>query len=74
MTIVESRIREEIVYAAGIDLDHACQELARGNSHDTPQDAYNSIGYFEERENTYEVFEFNTTTRVQKVEPPYTKR
>lgn len=74
MTIVESSIREEIVYAPGRTLSGAVEELNRGNSHDTPQEAYNSIGYFDERDYDYEVFEFSTITRIQKVEPPYTKR
>lgn len=74
MALVESSIREEIVYVPGRTLSDAVEQLERGNSHDTPQEAYNSVGYFDLQDYEYEVFKFETVTRINKVQPPYTKR
>ena len=74
MAIKESAIREEIVFVPGRSLSDAVEQLERGNSYDDPQEAYNSVGYFDQREYDYEVFEFETVTRIKKVEPPYTPR
>lgn len=68
--------RETVRYAVGHDFHDACQRLHKeGGSHETPQAAYDSLGYWEEREEgPWDVFEFQTVEKVEKVEPPYSAR
>ena len=74
MTIRESMIKDETVYVAALDLQGAVFNVDNGPVFDTPQEAYNAVGYFDAQEYTWEVFEFRTLTRIKKVDPPYTKR
>ncbi|MFE8916862.1 hypothetical protein [Streptomyces globisporus] len=74
--IQESVHTVEKVYVAGTSLENA-RERRSNPSYDvereTPQEAYNALGYWEEREESFEVYEFVTETRITKVDPPYTK-
>ena len=75
--IQESYFSEEKSYVAGRDVVNAL-EKAGGDTfgRDTPQEAWNVLGYWDREENSdsFEVFEVVTTIRVVKVEPPYAKR
>ena len=75
--IQESYFSEEKTYVAGRDVTEALGK-AGGDTfgRDTPQEAWNVLGYWdrEEHSDSFEVFEVVTTTRVTKVDPPYMKR
>jgi hypothetical protein len=66
----------ETVYVAGTDLEDARWYLEHSPHRcgDTPQEAYDNADSYAVREHDYDVYEFTTTTRVVKVDPPYTKR
>jgi hypothetical protein len=71
---------EETVYVAGRDIENAKERKGDHRYYgdvvrDTPQEAYDALGYFEREESgdEFEVFEFVTTTQVTKVDPPYTR-
>jgi hypothetical protein len=72
---------EETVYVAGYDVEDAMKR--RGDHRvygyvekDTPQEAWNALGYWEQEEEAdkFEVFKFVTSVQVTKVDPPYTPR
>lgn len=69
----ESYFSEEKAYVAGESLDDA---LKSEEAHETPQDAWNALGYWEreQRSQYFEVYEISVTTRVTKVDPPYSPR
>jgi hypothetical protein len=65
---------ETTVYAAGANVQHAqARGLEQGFS-ETPRDAWNALPYFDREETPegFEVFKFETTVEVTKVDPPYT--
>lgn len=75
MAIRESLVKDETVYVSGHDLTDAVHKSTNPYYHfDTAQEAYDAVGYFEKQEETWEVFEFETRTRIRRVEPPYTPR
>lgn len=76
MPKVEFRTTEETVYVAGRTLAEAVKSLEEGShhAHETAQEAYNSVGYFELLDDSYEVYAFHTVTQVGLVDPPYTPR
>lgn len=68
----------EKVYVAGTSLENARERRADPRYYGdvergTPQEAYNALGYFEEQEESFKVYEFVIATSITKVEPPYTK-
>lgn len=69
--------KETTRFCTGRDFHDACQRLARDTTlvHESAQEAYNALGYFEEREDgPWEVFEFSSVETITKVEPPYAKK
>lgn len=63
-----------IFYVAGINLDHAMSRSTDEQYRsDTPGGAYDKLGYFEEQDNRFEVFEFKKSTNVSQVNPPYAR-
>lgn len=76
--IQESVHTVEKVYVAGTSLENARERRSNPSysgevERDTPQEAYNALGYWEEREESFEVYEFVIETSITKVEPPYMK-
>lgn len=65
-------LKESTRYCTGRDFHDACQRLHQ-YGRDSAQEAYNTLGYFEESEEDFEVFEFATVETVTKVEPPYSR-
>ncbi|KQX43525.1 hypothetical protein ASD97_25980 [Streptomyces sp. Root63] len=68
----------EKVYVAGTSLENARTRRAEPSYYgdverDTPQEAYSALGYWEEQEEPFGVYEFVVETRITKVEPPYSK-
>jgi hypothetical protein len=65
----------ETVYQAGLGVEHAQQRLRQYGGQETPQEAWNSLDYYDREElaDKYEVFQFVTTTQITKVDPPYTR-
>lgn len=72
--IQESFLSEEKVYVTGLNLEHARARLRQYGGEDTAQKAYHVLDYFDAEEGNFEIFEFVTTTRITKIDPPYTKR
>jgi hypothetical protein len=66
---------ERHFFAAGKDIDDARKRAERGYEGDSPADAWEELGYWERQEHSeeFEVFEFQVTETVTKVDPPYTR-
>ncbi|MEU5166811.1 hypothetical protein [Streptomyces mutomycini] len=62
----------ETYFLAGTDIEDARERMT---PQDSPRDAWNELGYWEREERSYEfeVFEFQVTEKVTKVNPPYTR-
>lgn len=75
MPINESFLREEVVFVAGLNLGNAHERAASDRYvRETAQAAYNALDLYEAETGEYEVYEIRTTTRITKVDPPYSKR
>lgn len=64
----------ETYFVAGIGVDHARQRLSQYGGEVTAQRAWNALDYWdrEEHSSQFEVFEFQVTEKITKVDPPYT--
>lgn len=62
-------------FVTGTDIWNAkSRALDPAYQYDSSQQAYDALGYFEEQEQEFEVFEFETVTKIKHCKPPYTYR